>query len=313
MKKLYLAIITLALATVLATGCGDKTGNFQSDSYTETRSRSDRKTKSNKRTSNPDTGDESEINSQSDKDYQDNEGSQSGSRTKTRSRSDKDTTSGPDLGRFFEKKPKVKIDDYFEYVCQQGDTEKKHPVEIEFDLEGYLTAYGATEIKYLGETKYHGADVRSIMYGVKFENNIVLLMLFPQRLSYDDYYCEYDLTDITISACKPDYDFTSYDVIDYASIQDAEGLTSWSREYYIDEMEVTDEDRMSKKYDWLSILCVNKFDEKDKSFYSDGPIRSGRYLLVPIDFDSIFRKLVVPYLELKRVSFESDPFEDKDF
>ena len=307
MKKLYLAIITLALATVLVTGCGDKTGNFQSDSYTETRS------KSNRRTSNPDTGDESEINSQNDKDYQDNEGSQSGSRTKTRSRSDKDTTSGPDIGRLFKKKPKVKIDDYFRYVCRQEDTERKHPVSIEFDLEGYLTAYGATKIQYLGEIKYQGADGRSIMYGAKFENNIVLLMLFRQRLSYDDYYCEYDLTNITISACNPDYDFTSFDNIDYASIQDVEGLTSWSREYYIDEMEVTDGENMSKKYDWLSILLIDKFYDNDKSFYSDGPAKTGRYLLVPIDFDSIFRKLVAPYLNLRKVSLKSDPFEDKDF
>lgn len=307
MKKLYLAIITLALATVLATGCGDKTGNFQSDSYTETRSRSDRKTKSNKRTSNPDTGDESEINSQNDKDYQDNEGSQSGPRTKTRSRSDKDTTSGPDLGRFFEKKPKVKIDDYFRYVWRQGDTEGKHPVRIEFDLEGYLTAYGATKIQYLG------ANDQGIIYGAKFANNIVLLMLFRQRLLYDNYYLDYDLTDITISTCKPDFDFTTYGDMRCVPIQDIEGLASWSREYYIDEMEVTDEDRMGKKYDWLSILRIDKFYDNDKSFYSDGPTKTGRFLLVPIDFDSIFRKLVVPYLELKRVSFESDPFEDKDF
>lgn len=307
MKKLYLAIITLTLAIVLVTGCGDKTGNFQSDSYTETRSRSNRKTKSNKRTSNPDTGDESEINSQNDKDYQDNEGLQSDSRTKIRSRSDKDTTSSHDIGRLFERKPKVKIDDYFEYVCRQDDTKRKHPVLIEFDLEGYLTAYGATEIKYLG------ADERGIMYGVKFENGIFLRMLFSQHLSYDDYYCDYDLTNIAISACKPDYDFTSYDDIDYASFQDVEGLASWSKEYYVTDVEVDDEENMSKKYDWLSILRVNKFYEKDKSFYSDGPTKSGRFLLVPIDFDSIFRKLVVPYLELKRVSFESDPFEDKDF
>ena len=302
MKKLYLAIITLTLATVLATGCGDKTGNFQSDSYTETRSRSDRKTKSNKRTSNPDTGDESEINSQDDKDYQDNEGSQSGSRTKTRSRSDKDTTSGPDLGSLFEKKPKVKIDDYFRYVCRQEDTERKHPVLIEFDLEGYLTSYGATEIRYLG------ADERGIMYGVKFENGIFLRMLFSQHLSYDDYYCDYDLTNIAISACKPDYDFTSYDDIDYASFQDVEGLA-----YYVTDVEVDDEENMSKKYDWLSILRIDKFYDNDKSFYSDGPTKSGRFLLVPIDFDSIFRKLVVPYLNLRKVSLKSDPFEDKDF
>lgn len=109
MKKLYLAIITLTLATVLVTGCGDKTGNFQSGSYTETRSRSDRKTKSNKRTSNPDTGDKSEINSQNDKDYQDNEGSQSGSRTKTRSRSDKDTTSSHDIGKLSRKNLRLKL------------------------------------------------------------------------------------------------------------------------------------------------------------------------------------------------------------
>ena len=308
MKKLYLAIITLALATVLATGCGDKTGNFQSDSYTETRSRSDRKTKSNKRTSNPDTGDESEINSQSDKDYQDNEGSQSGSRTRTRSRSNKDTTSSHDLGRLFEKKPKVKIDDYFRYVWRQGDTEGKHPVGIEFDLEGYLTAYGATKIQYLG------ANERGILYGAKFQNNIVLRMIFSQRLSYDDdYYLDYDLDSFAISACKPDYDFTTYDDMDDALVQDIERLSPWSRDYYIDEMEVTDEDRMSKKYDWLSILRIDKFYDNDKSFYSDGPTKTGRFLLVPIDFDSIFRKLVVPYLELKRVSFESDPFEDREF
>lgn len=307
MKKLYLAIITLALAIVLVTGCGDKTGNFQSDSYTETRSRSDRKTKSNKRTSNPDTGDESEINSQSDKDYQDNEGSQSGSRTRTRSRSNKDTTSGPDLGRLFERKPKVKIDDYFEYSCRQEDTERKHPDHIWFDLEGYLTAYGATKIQYLG------ANDQGIIYGAKFENNIVLLMLFRQSLLYDEYYLDYYLTDITISTCKPDFDFTTYGDMRCVPIQDIEGLASWSREYYIDEMEVTDEDRMSKKYDWLSVLRVNKFDGKGKSFYSDGPTKSGRFLLVSIDFDSIFRKLVAPYLELKRVSFKSDPFEDKDF
>ena len=307
MKKLYLAIITLALAIVLVTGCGDKTGNFQSDSYTETRSRSDRKTKSNKRTSSPDINDEAEINSQGNNDYQDNEGSQLGSRAKTRSRSNKDTTSGPDLGRLFERKPKVKIDVFFRYVWQQGDTERKHPVLIEFDLEGYLTAYGATEIRYLG------ADERGIMYGVKFENGIFLRMLFSQHLSYDDYYCDYDLTNIAISACKPDYDFTSYDDIDYASFQDVEGLASWSKEYYVTDVEVDDEDRMSKKYDWLSILRIDKFYDNDKSFYSDGPTKSGRFLLVPIDFDSIFRKLVVPYLELKRVSFESDPFEDREF
>ena len=42
MKKLYLALATMALAATLATGCGSKTGNTQADSRTETDSQSNK-------------------------------------------------------------------------------------------------------------------------------------------------------------------------------------------------------------------------------------------------------------------------------
>ena len=296
MKKLYLALATMALAATLATGCGSKTGNTQADSRTET---------------------DSQSISQADESDSDLKGNKSTTGIEDSARDSEKNFEGLDLASLFRLKPKVNIKDYMWYLYDKEDTEKKYPREGYFALEQYLKAYGATEIQYLG------ADQRGVMFGVKFKNDAIMGMLFQYYdYSIDHYYYdnEYVLASIVVSACKPDYVFTTYDDICLAASNRIEGLASWSREFYIDTgFLLTDEEtrNINEVFCGKTFVKVNRFHKKAcPSFYAEncGPVSCGQHdLCVPNYFDVAFNKSIVPYLNLWKAPLDKDPFDDTYF
>ena len=50
-------------------------------------------------------------------------------------------------------------------------------------------------------------------------------------------------------------------------------------------------------------------DYKNQAFY----FFNSNPLFLPLSFDSEFKKTVVPYLDLEKVSLKKDPFKDADF
>ena len=297
MKKLYLALATMALAATLATGCGSKTGNTQADSRTET---------------------DSQYIRQADESNSGFKGNKSTTGIEDAVRDDKKNSGGLDLASLFRLKPKINIKDYMWYIYDHGDTEKKHPREGYFALERYLKAYGATEIQYLG------ADQRGVKFGVKFKNGTIIVMVF-QLCDYSidnySYYHEFILTSIVVSTCKPDYDFTTYDDICLAASNRIEGLASWSRVFYVDnDFLLTDEEARNIN----EVFCGRAFVEVDRyrhkgvcsPFYAEncGPVSDGAFgLCVPNYFDVAFNKSVVPYLDLWKAPLDKDPFDDAYF
>lgn len=162
MKKLYLAIAILALAATLVTGCGNNDGATRADSRTETSSNVDGGAYSYNESGSDDSYDSS-------KEY--NSGDENGSYVPPKVGGSRDK-SGPNLAEIFKGKPKVDVEDYIRYSYSQEDINKENPRRGYFNLEGYLYAYGATEIKYLGVSK------GGMAYGVRFKNGIILGMLF---------------------------------------------------------------------------------------------------------------------------------------
>ncbi|TWP07897.1 hypothetical protein EUA80_01115 [TM7 phylum sp. oral taxon 351] len=207
MKKLYFAIATLALAATLATGCGNNAGATQADSRTETSPNVDGGAYSYNEPG-------SDVGYDSSKEY--NSGDENGSYVPPKVGGSRDK-SGHNLAEIFKGKPKVDVEKYIKYSYRQADTNKENPVSGFFNLEDYLYAYGATEIKYLG------ANNGSIAYGVRFKNGIILGMLFNQNQTYDDHYKDYYLYNIAVSAGTPKYEFTTYEAIDYALVESTDG------------------------------------------------------------------------------------------
>ena len=292
MKKLYLVLATMALAATLVTGCGSKTGNAQADSRTET---------------------DSQSISQADESDSDPKGNKSTTGIEDSTRDNEKNFEGLDLAGLFRLKPKINIEDYMLYSYNQGDTEKKYPREGFFALEQYLKAYGATEIQYLG------ADQRGVMFGVKFKNDAIMGMLFQYDNSID-YYNGYVLASIVVSACKPDYVFTTYDDICLAASNRVEGLASWSRVFYVDTgFLLTDEEtrNINEVFCGKTFVEVDRFREKAcPSFYAEncGPVSCGKNSLwVPNYFDVAFNKSIVPYLNLWKAPLDKDPFDDTYF
>lgn len=272
MKKLYLAIAILALAATLVTGCGNNAGATRADCY------------------------------DSSKEY--NSGDENGSYVPPKVGGSRDK-SGPNLAEIFKGKPKVDVEDYIRYSYSQEDINKENPRRGYFNLEGYLYAYGATEIKYLGVSK------GGMAYGVRFKNGIILGMLFYQNQTFDEHYRDYYLYYFAVSAGSPKYEFTNYDSIDYAETEGTEGQASWSRLFYVDNMRPVDLD-YSQTHNRFTVLIVDK-TVKCESFYTIGSTTVDGYFYFTSQFDEVFRRCVVPYLSLNNPPLTKDQFSDEYF
>ena len=295
MKKLYFAIATLALAATLATGCGNNAGATQADSRTETSPNVDGGAYSYNEPG-------SDVGYDSSKEY--NSGDENGSYVPPKVGGSRDK-SGHNLAEIFKGKPKVDVEDYIRYSYSQEDINKENPRRGYFNLEGYLYAYGATEIKYLGVSK------GGMAYGVRFKNGIILGMLFYQNQTFDEHYRDYYLYYFAVSAGSPKYEFTTYEAIDYALVESTDGQASWSRLFYVDGMRPVDPD-YNQTHNRFTVLDVDKFG-KCESFYSVGPTTGGRTLYLTAQFDEAFRRSVVPYLTLSNPSLTKDHFSDEYF
>ena len=248
MKKLYLALATMALAATLATGCGSKTGNTQADSRTETDSQSNKAGKK-----------DSEIN----------------------------------------------IENFARRVYKYDDTGRTGKYRVSIDLEGYLNAYGATEIMPIVYDTYLGA---APAYAVKFKNGTVLGLAFENISDGDE--C-YQLSEIMIAGCTPEFKCSYYDELVYPFEVRSDYLSHWNRELHLSWDENTKGEKGFKN-DFIgkpeSILIDRR---TDTIFYPSFPDASE--LRLPISFYEAFKSTVVPYLELDNVPLDKDPFkEDKN-
>jgi len=295
MKKLYFAIATLALAATLATGCGNNAEANRADSRTETSSKIDGGVYSYNESGSDDSYDSSKEH---------NSGDENGSYVPPKVGGSRDK-SGPNLSEIFKGKPKVDVEEYIRYSYSQEDINKENPRRGYFNLEGYLYAYGATEIKYLGVSK------GGMAYGVRFKNGIILGMLFYQNQTYDEHYRDYYLYYFVVSAGSPKYEFTNYDSIDYAETEGTEGQASWSRLFYVDNMRPVDLD-YSQTHNRFTVLIVDK-TVKCESFYTIGSTTVDGYFYFTSQFDEVFRRCVVPYLSLNNPSLTKDQFSDEYF
>ena len=295
MKKLYLAIATLALAATLATGCGNNAEANRADSRTETSSKIDGGAYSYNESGSDDSYDSSKEH---------NSGDENGSYVPPKVGGSRDK-SGPNLSEIFKGKPKVDVEEYIRYSYSQEDINKENPRRGYFNLEDYLYAYGATEIKYLGVSK------GGMAYGVRFKNGIILGMLFYQNQTFDEHYRDYYLYYFAVSAGSPKYEFTNYDSIDYAETEGTEGQASWSRLFYVDNMRPVDLD-YSQTHNRFTVLIVDK-TVKCESFYTIGSTTVDGYFYFTSQFDEVFRRCVVPYLSLNNPSLTKDQFSDEYF
>ena len=163
----------------------------------------------------------------------------------------------------------------------------------DFDLEGYLMAYGAREVQLLK------SDLQEAIYGVKFQNGIILGLYFSCKPESAGVGCV--LTEVVVTAGTPDYPIISYDTLKNAATR------KWSETFNF----YGNHGAIRKAY------CTEEFIENNSpyllnfnnntSFYSD----ANALLYVQLDFDDVFKKTVAPYVTAKRISLEKDPLENK--
>ena len=220
---------------------------------------------------------------------------QADSRTETDSQPNKAGKKGSDIN----------FEDYVHGVYSKDDVEKKDPSFVMMDLEGYLKAYGATEIHSFG-LEYDNAYY---CYGVKFKNGVVLALQFPRP--YEDNVVH--LNRILVAACDPDYQFTHYSDIDNNYNEQQEGLSSWNRELDIDsckEMTGLDEYTYFQEREHIGRVGEYLVTRLNSTIYAD--VSEEDILAVPVYFDFAFKRYVVPYLDLEDVPFDKDPFTKDD-
>ena len=282
MKKLYLAIATLALAATLATGCGNNAGATQADSCTETESR--------------DEGNTNEA------DVSLNEEPTSSDSQDGRKHYDALRYADGDLFSVKSVDPsKVKFEDHIIPEIWEKEDGSQVVQGYEFDLEKYLSDYGMTEVKLLKCDEY------AMVYSFKFRNNLVLGFYFSpiEDGCFNDE--DYELTEVVVSACTQDYDVPDYSVLRRAEKSNIKGLATWMRavdfRYHGGEVDTR-----------FTVPDSNNEDRYEPYFISDGRLISyyeSRSLFVPADFDETFKKYVAPYFKLRTVRFDKDPLKNK--
>lgn len=213
---------------------------------------------------------------------------QADSRTETDSQSNK-------AGK---KDSKIKIENYARRVYMDDDTNRTGKYRVSIDLEGYLNAYGATEIMPVVYYTYLGD---SPAYAVKFKNGTVLGLAFENVSDGDGHY---QLSKITIAGCTPEFKCSYYDMLVFP-FETRDYQAHWNRELYMSWDKNTKDDFFGKPE---SILIDRRMDT---IFYPSFPDASE--LRLPISFYKAFKSTVVPYLELDNVPLDKDPFkEDKN-
>lgn len=197
------------------------------------------------------------------------------------------------------KDSKIKIENYARRVYMDDDTNRTGKYRVSIDLEGYLNAYGATEIMPVVYDTYLG---EAPAYAVKFKNGTVLGLAFENVSDGDK--C-YQLSKIMIAGCTPEFKCSYYDTLVFPFEARNDYLSHWNRELYMSWDENTKDDFFGKPE---SILIDRRMDA---IFYPSFPDASE--LRLPISFYKTFKSTVVPYLELDNVPLDKDPFkEDKN-
>lgn len=196
------------------------------------------------------------------------------------------------------KDSKIKIENFARREYVNDDTDRTGKYRVSIDLEGYLNAYGATEIMPVVYYTYLGD---SPAYAVKFKNGTVLGLAFENISDGDK--C-YQLSKITIAGCTPEFKCSYYDMLVFP-FETRDYQAHWNRELYMSWDENTKDDFFGKPE---SILIDRRMDT---IFYPSFPDASE--LRLPISFYKAFKSTVVPYLELDNVPLDKDPFkEDKN-
>lgn len=194
------------------------------------------------------------------------------------------------------KESEIKLEDYVTaYSLDDGS------IRYKLSLQQYLDDYGAME------TQFFNNDEQEVRFAVRFDNGTILGMSF--RNQPDVAADTRELTEVVVTAGKPDYKFTSYEALKNASKLKNKKLAKWSREFIfygyngsIDERYLHWGDSGSDRAPFL----VN-FNDQSLYFFNDKP------LYLPLDFDYVFKKTVAPYLDMAHVPLRKDPFKDKKF
>lgn len=245
MKKLYLALVTLALAATLATGCGNITAGNTDDATSESRV---------------------------------------------------DLPAPFGSSKAARKESGVRLDDYITpYSSNDGSTRYK------LSLQGYLNDYGVREVQIFNN------DDQNICFGLRFLNDTIVGLSFSrQPYILDD---AYELTEVVVTTGKPDYKFTSYDALKNASSSKTKNLARWSRTFDYHNIPGDANEKYLAKGGSGNEYFPFLLDYKNQAFY----FFNSNPLFLPLSFDSEFKKTVVPYLDLEKISLKKDPFKDADF
>mgnify|MGYP000958841396 CR=1 FL=1 len=199
------------------------------------------------------------------------------------------------------KKPsgkKVKMDNYLE------------PVEVKafkalFDFKSYLEAYGATDLDrvyimndYIGER---------LMIFARFPNNVVIE--FHYVIDQDTNTA--DLVEIYVYTATSEVPLSQiyYDPSSYIK---QHILSEWTRQFETinyNPIIVNRYDESDPKYEKYSQKFVVK-PYQDNVFSTRIDSETVRFVTMPVFFDDMFKKTVVPYLKVKNATIEKDPLMD---
>lgn len=194
------------------------------------------------------------------------------------------------------KDSEVRLEDYVTPCISDGKIRW-----YDFSLQFYLNDYGVLQIQLFNN------DEQDIRLATRFGNGVIVGMSFRHQPDVPEN--AYELTEVVVTAGKPDYRFTTYEALKDTSKSRNKKLARWSRVFnYYDMVGVVDE-----RYILRGDLCGKYYpfhvDYHNQAFY----FFNNKSLFLPLDFDYNFRKTIVPYLDIKKISLKKDPFNDKKF
>jgi len=171
----------------------------------------------------------------------------------------------------------------------------------DFSLQFYLNDYGVLQIQLFNN------DEQDIRLATRFGNGVIVGMSFRHQPDVPEN--AYELTEVVVTAGKSDYKFTSYNALKNASSSKTKNLARWSRTFDYHNIPGDANEKYLAKGGSGNEYFPFLLDYKNQAFY----FFNSNPLFLPLSFDSEFKKTVVPYLDLDKISLKKDPFKDADF
>ena len=186
-------------------------------------------------------------------------------------------------------KKKVNFKNYLLQENKRGEGEYL----ADFDLKQYLIDYGATNI-----TRAESPADGSLVVSVRFENDVIVTFVFgPDSNDYSGYGY---LRNMYIMMGDKDFIPENWNV----GYPTAGIHSDWERIY------MSTEDMMPQSFNWDTYKLHSYVLTPSETFYMTNLLGGTSLVSVPDFFDEGFKRTVVPYISLDKVSFRVDPFED---